>query len=205
MQNRPNSLIKQLVVAAALAALPQVLLAHGPSVANTNADDAPPPHARVDTAPDQDACGGRPLPPEMPGPGMPPGEGPLLPPEVTKLAELPPLHRVALSEAQHDALFAIMHAQAPVQRELEKKARKALDELRRVGQSTPFNARQARALADTLAQAQAQLAYNRAEVDSKLRALLSAEQRQKLDSAGSAQDQLPPKHDKGAGQPPGKP
>ena len=41
---------------------------------------------------------------------------------------------------------------------------------------------QARALADAYSQAQAQLAFNRAELAAKLRALLTAEQRQQIDS-----------------------
>lgn len=177
---------RRLVIACALASLPHIVLAQ--SMRPADNDGAPQLHAAADRG---DGCGARPLPPEMPGPGMPP--------------ELLALHRIALSEAQQEAVFELMHAQIPVQRALEKKASKALNELRRLAQSDAFNARQAHTLADAHAQAVAQLAYNRADLDSKLRALLSPEQRHILDSAGSVPDQLPEKHGKGFDQPPGKP
>ena len=157
--------IKRIVIGAAFtafAALPQVLLARGP-----NADDVPPP-CPPDFAVRGDAAR---LPPEMPGhavPGMP--------------GRPFPLHDVDLSESQQDAVFDLVHAQVPVQRTLEKKAAKALDELHRLGASDRFNAKQARALAETYAQAQAQLTFNQSELDSKLRALLTPEQRQQLDA-----------------------
>ena len=128
---------KRIVIGAAVAALPQVLLARAP-------DAAPPP------------------------PGM--------------LHGLPLLQGVDLSETQQDTLFELVHAQIPVQRALEKKAVKALDELHRLSASEQFNAKQARALAEAYAQAQAQLTFNQAELESKLRALLTAEQRQQLDA-----------------------
>ena len=154
--------IKRIVIGAAVAALPQVLLARGP-----NADDAPPPCAPgfVERS---DATR---LPPEIPGhaaPGMP--------------GRPFPLHDVDLSESQQDAVFELVHAQIPAQRTLEKKTAKALDELHRLGAGDRFNAKQARALAETYAQAQAQLTFNQAELDSKLRAVLTPEQRQQLDA-----------------------
>lgn len=150
--------IKRIVIGAAVAALPQVLLARGP-----NADEAPPP-----CPPDFVERGAAPLPPQgMPG--------------------IPLLHGLDLSEAQQDAVFDLVHAQIPVQRALDKKAAKAFDELHRLGASDRFNAKQARALADSYAQAQAQLAFNQAELDNKLRALLTPEQRQQLDAPRSAQ------------------
>ena len=152
--------LKRIVIGAAVAALPQVLLARGP-------DDVPPPHPLY--PPDFVEYGaapqGRPGPE---APGMMPG--------------LPMLHGVELSEAQQDKVFDLVHAQIPVQRTLERKAAKALDELHRLGTSERFDTRQARALAETYAQAQAQLSFNQAELDSKLRALLTPEQRQQLDA-----------------------
>ena len=152
--------LKRIVIGAAVAALPQALLARGP-------DDVPPP-----CPPDFVEHGGAPqLPPGMPGhasPGMMPGQ--------------PLLHGVELSEAQQDAVFELVHAKTPAQRTLERKAAKALDELHRLSTSERFDTKQARALADTYAQAQAQLRFNQAELDSKLRALLTPEQRQQLDA-----------------------
>ena len=154
--------IKRIVIGAAVAALPQVLLARGP-----NADDLPPPCPA-----DFVERGGAPqFPPEMPGHAAPGQPGRPL-----------PLHDVDLSESQQDAVFDLIHAQLPAQRALEKKAAKSLDELHRLGASDRFNARQARALAEAYAQAQAQLTFNQAELDSKLRALLTPEQRQQLDA-----------------------
>ena len=153
--------IKRIVIGAAVAALPQVLLARGP-----NADEAPP------CPPDFVERGGA---AQFP-PGMP-GNGPLGQP-----GRPFPLHGVDLTEPQQDAVFDLVHAQLPAQRTLEKKAAKALDELYRLGASDRFNAKQARALAETYAQAQAQLTFNQAELDSKLRALLTPEQRQQLDA-----------------------
>ena len=154
--------IKRIVIGTAVAALPQVLLARGPNV-----DDVPPPGA-PSFVERSDATR---LPPEMPGhavPGMP--------------GRPFPLHDVDLSESQQDAVFDLAHAQIPVQRTLEKKAAKALDELHRLSASDRFNAKQARALAEAYAQAQAELSFNQAELDSKLRAVLTPEQRQQLDA-----------------------
>ena len=146
--------IKRIVIGAAVAALPQVLLARGPNV-----DDVPPPGA-PSFVERNDATR---LPPEMPGRPF-------------------PLHDVDLSESQQDAVFDLVHAQIPAQRTLEKKTAKALDELHRLSASDRFNAKQARALAEAYAQAQAELSFNQAELDSKLRALLTPEQRQQLDA-----------------------
>ena len=98
----------------------------------------------------------------------------------------PLLHGVDLSEAQQDAVFDLVHGEIPAQRKLEKKAAKALDELQRLSAGEHFDAQQARALADRYAQAQAQLAFNQAELDARLRALLTPEQRQQLDAPRDA-------------------
>lgn len=151
--------IKRIIIGTAVAALPQVLLARGPDRAEM---PGCPPDAVLRGAP--------PLPPPMSGlathqmnPGQP----------------IPP--GVELTDAQQDAIFELMHAQAPAQRELGKKADKALDELHRIATAERFDAKRARALADAYAQALAQLEFNRAEGDAKLRALLTPEQRQSLD------------------------
>ena len=151
--------LRRIVIGAAVATLPQVLLARGP-------DAAPPP------------------PPDRPG-CVEPGAAPLPPPAMAHPAMmhgLPLLHGIELSEAQQDAVFELVHAQIPDHRALEKKAVKALDELQRLSASEKFNAKQARALAETYAQAQAQLMFNQAELESRLRALLTPAQRQQLDA-----------------------
>jgi protein CpxP len=167
--------IKRIVIGSAVAALPQVLLAREP-----NLGDAPP------CPPDaMQHEGMRQAPPPMPEMWHPAGPGDQPTP--------PFLLGIELSEAQQDAVFDLMHAQAPVERTLEKKAAKALNELHRLGSSDRFNTKQARALADNYAQALAQLVYNQAENDSKLRALLTPEQRQQVDAPRAAH------HDMGKG------
>ena len=148
--------IKRIIIGTAVAALPQVLLARGPDRAEM---PGCPPDAVQRGAP----------PPPMGGHAV-----------HTMIPGQPFLPGVELTDAQQDAIFELMHAQAPARRELGKKADKALDELQRQGTAEHFNAKQARAFADAYAQALAQLEFNRAEGDAKLRALLTPEQRQSL-------------------------
>lgn len=123
--------------------------------------------------------------------------GPLAPPEhgmphENFLPPLPPpfpganppfLRDLKLTETQQDKLFALMHEQAPQARESAKAGFKAMDELRRLATSNSFDANQARRLADAYGQASAQLVLMHAEMAVKVRALLTAEQRQQLDDA----------------------
>jgi len=102
--------------------------------------------------------------------------GPLMPPP-----GIPPF----LSDAQQDKLFELTLAQASVERARNKEAFKAMDELRRLAATDSFDAEKARALADTYAQAQGQLALLHAEMDAKLHALLTPEQRRQIDDARS--------------------
>lgn len=88
------------------------------------------------------------------------------------------LRGLALTEAQSDRVFAILHAQAPLVREKARAARRAHEELRAMGASAQFDAAKARALADTLARAQADLALLRAEGEHQIFAVLTAEQRE---------------------------
>jgi len=156
--------IKRIFIGTAIAALPQVLLARGPAVDDGPQACPPPPFAR---------CGSLPPPPGMPA-GL--------------LSSPPFLDGIELTDTQQDALFELQQAQASVERLLERKAAKALDELRRLSAKERFNAGQARVLADSYAQAQAQLLFNQAELDSKVRALLTAEQRQQIAAPRPPQD-----------------
>lgn len=112
-----------------------------------------------------------PRPPEMPGLMPPPG----MPPHL--------LDRLALDEAQQDELFALLHAQAPRQRAAMKSATAAREELRKLSTSARYDATQARKLADAHGQAIAELMLLQAETDARLRALLTPEQRARLDHA----------------------
>jgi Spy/CpxP family protein refolding chaperone len=153
---------KRLATAAAAMVLPLAAMAHGmagdvpencPPMPHVGATVALPPHG---------------LFPEPPPPGVMP---------------MPPwLRGIELTEAQQDKLFALMHEQAPMEREQIKIAFKAMEELRRLA-SDRFDAGKARVLADTHALAIAQLTLMHAEMDAKVRALLTPQQRKQLDDA----------------------
>jgi protein CpxP len=108
------------------------------------------------------------------GPGAP---GPDAPPFHS---ELHALHRLDLSEAQQDKLFAITHAAAPRQREQEKAERKAHDALLALGRSASFDEARAGAAARDLGQAIANGALLRARLESQVLAVLTPEQREHL-------------------------
>lgn len=104
--------------------------------------------------------------PGAPGPDMP--FGPM------------PLHRLKLSEAQQDKLFAIMHAQAPQRREHEKTIRKAHEALRELSHADKFDDAQAGSLSRDLGQAVAADALLRARTEAQVLAVLTPEQREQL-------------------------
>ena len=110
---------------------------------------------------------------EMGRPGMLPG---MMPP-------LPFLHRIELSEAQQDKVFELMTANLPAERAKTKLARKAMDDLRKLGAADTFDPIKARELAATHSQAVADLLVMRAETEAKVRALLTTEQRSRIDAA----------------------
>ena len=158
MKTRTRPGIRNLIIAATLAALPQIVLAHGPAEPSFHCPPEPsPPHGLIGAP----GTAGMPLD----GTGEPPW-----------------LRGIDLSEKQRDALFDLMHAQQPVQRTLEKKALRALDGLRRLAATDSFDVKAARALANDYAQAVGELTFNRAQADAQLRALLTAEQRQRVDA-----------------------
>jgi protein CpxP len=90
------------------------------------------------------------------------------------------LHRLDLSEAQQDKLFALMHAAAPRQRNQEKAERKAHDALRALGGSAQFDEARASTAARDLGQAIADGVLLRARLASQALALLTPEQREQL-------------------------
>jgi len=107
--------------------------------------------------------------PGAPGPETPFEEGPF-----------GHLRHLDLSEAQQDKLFAIMHAAAPQQREQMKAERKAHAALRALGGSPRFDEARAAAAGRELGQAIAAGAVLRARIESQVLALLSLEQRERL-------------------------
>jgi protein CpxP len=92
------------------------------------------------------------------------------------------LRHLGLTEAQQDQVFKIYHDQAPEMRERMKAVRRAHEALRQSAKAIPFNRDQARQLADTEAKAMAQIAFMRVETMSRVRAVLTEEQRAKLDA-----------------------
>ena len=90
------------------------------------------------------------------------------------------LRGLELTEAQRDQVFKIFHEQAPVMREHAKAARDASRELRAAATSPNFDRARARTLADAQAKASAEMAFLRADAMSRVVAILTPEQREKL-------------------------
>ncbi|HEX6267314.1 MAG TPA: Spy/CpxP family protein refolding chaperone [Burkholderiales bacterium] len=93
------------------------------------------------------------------------------------------LHKLDLTEAQREQARKIFQEQAPTMRERMEAARTAQRELRAMAMSPGFDSARARDLADTAARAQADAAVIRAESMSKVFALLTPEQRAKVEEA----------------------
>ena len=93
------------------------------------------------------------------------------------------LRGLDLTQEQRDQVFKIFHEQAPARRERAQAARDAREELRKLALAPAFDAAKARQLADAAAKAQADVALMRAESMSKVVALLTPEQRAKLEQA----------------------
>ncbi len=91
------------------------------------------------------------------------------------------LRGLDLSEAQRDQMFKIFHDQAPAMRERMKAARAARDELRKATLAPSFDGARVRQAADAVGKAHADAAYARAETMSRALAVLTPEQRSKLE------------------------
>jgi protein CpxP len=91
------------------------------------------------------------------------------------------LRALGLSEAQQDQVFKIFHEQAPAMREQMKQVRRSRTELRQVAAAERFDEGRARQIADTQAKALATLAVMRAQTTHRVREVLTAEQRARMD------------------------
>lgn len=91
------------------------------------------------------------------------------------------LRGLDLSEAQRDQVFRIFHDQAPAMRERMKATRAAHEELRKATAAATFDSARVRQLADAVGKAHADAAYARAENMSRVLAVLTPEQRAKLE------------------------
>lgn len=98
------------------------------------------------------------------------------------------MRRLDLTEAQRDQVKTIFQEQAPAVRERMEAARKAQQELRTMALSPNFDSNRARELADAAAKAHADAAVLRAEGMSRVFALLTPEQRQKLEERRERRD-----------------
>jgi len=123
-----------------------------------------------------------------PGPAgpMPPGHGGGAPwpqhgfagPEEV----MPPLLRgLALTEAQRDKVFAILHAQAPLLRERFKVARGSQEALLALTTSMQYDKAKARSLADAGAQALGEVSFLRADAEHEIYLALTDAQREQLE------------------------
>lgn len=90
------------------------------------------------------------------------------------------LHRLHLTEAQQDKLFAITHAAEPVQRNQEKAERHAHEALMSLEGSAQFDEAKASAAARDLGQAIAARELQRLRMEAQVLAVLTPEQREQL-------------------------
>lgn len=110
------------------------------------------------------------------------------------------LHRLNLSEAQDDKLFAIMHAAAPEHRAHAKAIHKAHEALAELGRAERFDDAKAAALSRDLGQAIAAEALLRARTEAQSLAVLTAEQRDQMRRHRSKGPQVRPGQPGQAGQ-----
>jgi protein CpxP len=90
------------------------------------------------------------------------------------------LRHLDLSAAQRDQVFKIFHDQSPAMHERMKAVRAAREDLEKLALASAFDRERARAIADTEANAIADMEVLRAESMARVRELLTPEQRAKL-------------------------
>ena len=95
--------------------------------------------------------------------------------------EMRGLRALDLTEAQRDQIFKIRHDQAPAFRDQMKKVRASHEELQKLALADKFDPAAVRRAADTQAKAMSELAVMRAQTTNRVRAVLTPEQRTKLD------------------------
>ena len=158
--------LKRLIIVASLAlAFPLGALADSPGDAGPGGGGPGPRHEH-----------------EMPGCGMPPGMG-----HDGMFGVFGGhggfdggLHRLDLTDAQDDKIFAILHAQAPQARELHKAIGKAHRALHELGMAATYDDAKAKSLSDTLGKAIAESALLHERTHRQILDVLTPEQRQQL-------------------------
>lgn len=93
----------------------------------------------------------------------------------------PFLHRLDLSEAQQDKIFAILHGQQPARREQHKIVIKSREALRQMNESDTYDDAKAVALVQAETQAIGRITLQRMRSEQQILALLSAEQRKQME------------------------
>jgi protein CpxP len=91
------------------------------------------------------------------------------------------LRGLELTDAQRDQIFEIRHAQVPAMRTQMKALRAARKDLRELALAPQYDTAKAQASADALAKATSQMALMRIDMTRKMLAVLTPEQRKKLD------------------------
>lgn len=121
------------------------------------------------------------------GPGMAPGMAGMPGMDAMLPPPLPPfLHGIELSEAQQDKVFAIVHGQIPYLREQGKTLHKSHEALAALARAEKYDDAKAASLAQSAAQAMANLELSRVRTDQKLLAVLTAEQRKQVEQRMAA-------------------
>jgi Spy/CpxP family protein refolding chaperone len=108
------------------------------------------------------------------------------------------LHSLNLTDEQRDAIFNITYKQAPAMRDNEKSLRKAHEALHALAKSGKFDEARAKSLAQDIAENLGAITLMRARIESDIYAVLTPEQRKKIDEARDKDDFHPVRgpHDK---------
>jgi Spy/CpxP family protein refolding chaperone len=91
------------------------------------------------------------------------------------------LRALNLTEAQRDQIFKIHHDQAPAFRDQMKKVRASREELQKLARADKFDQAAVRRAADAQAKALSDMAVMRVQAQNQVRAVLTPEQKAKLD------------------------
>ena len=101
------------------------------------------------------------------------------------------LQALNLTEAQRDQIFKIHHDQAPAFRDQMKKVRASREQLQTLARADRLDDAAVRRAADTQAKAISDLAVMRVQTASRVRALLTPEQKTRLDQMREQRRQGP--------------
>jgi Spy/CpxP family protein refolding chaperone len=101
------------------------------------------------------------------------------------------LRGLDLTEAQRDQIFKIHYDQMPAMREQMKQVRRAREELAQAAKADRFDEARARQAADALGKAVSAMAVMRAQTSSRVRAVLTPEQRSRLDERSQRHGRMP--------------